>query len=274
MLSLWLESIAQSAYPIRGLIKPILPAASLDMSSDRERRQEEPPQDADGQVKYYAYCPLGDQCSKGSKTLGGFWNENAARNAIFTHLSKSTYHEELGADECKELAQDAEVPAHDWSAENEAPFAVPEEAQGQRSSGSRAAAPSSKSRARRPTTPSASPPRRSHGSRSPGRSHGSRRSRSRSVHRRRKAKATPAAADSQLVVAKKIERGIEVQTRNAISFCRAMTQAEKALKIAENVARRAMETFQDMEVCTCCGMTACGSTAKGFLEVTFIYPGP
>jgi hypothetical protein len=267
MLSLWLESIAQSAYPIRGLIKPILPAASLDMSSDRERRHEEPPQDADAQLKYYAYCPLGDQCSKGSKTLGGFWNENAARNAIFTHLRRSTYHEELGADECKELAQDAEVPAHDWSAENEAPFAVPED---QRSSGSRPA-PSAKTRARRPTTPSASPPRRSQGSRSAGRS--SRRSRSRS-RARRKAKATPAAADSQLVVAKKIERGIEVQTRNAISFCRAMTQAEKALKIAENVARRAMETFQDMEVCTCCGMTACGSTAKGFLEVTFIYPGP
>ena len=56
------------------------------MSADEERPAVEE------HVKWYAYCPQGDICSKGDKTLGGFWSEQRARDAVFTHLHCSSYH--------------------------------------------------------------------------------------------------------------------------------------------------------------------------------------
>jgi len=34
--------------------------------------------------KWYAYCPLGDSCSKGGSTLGGFFSEGRSEQAVTT----------------------------------------------------------------------------------------------------------------------------------------------------------------------------------------------
>mgnify|MGYP006296143383 CR=1 FL=1 len=45
-----------------------------------------------GDFKWYTWCPQGEVCSKGQKTLGGYWTESRAREAVFTHLHASSYH--------------------------------------------------------------------------------------------------------------------------------------------------------------------------------------
>ena len=212
----------------------------MSASSEVFRPEEEAEAAAGQVVKYYAYCPCGDVCSKGNRTLGGFWSEDAAREAIFTHLNCSSYHK-MGEREAGEKADDAEVITHAWEegAEAEEDFTI-----------TRGGGGTSAKRRARPCEP-VEPPR-------------SRRRRNPEVA------AEAAASSSQVAVTQQLQEGIAVQTRNAMSFVRAMTRAEKALRLAETVSRRAMETFQDMVAskggCTCCGMTACGSTAKGFLD--------
>lgn len=213
--------------------------ASRDASYQPELEEAE-----QKQVKYYAYCPCGDVCSKGGKTLGSFWTRDAARNCIFVHLTHSPYHK-MGDREATEAADDAEVKEHAWEEGEEEDFT----SNRGRASGSDLR-PKIKAK---PTEPAGSPPQKK---------------------RRRRdhdnAAGSSSAAGGQLVVTQQLQDGIAVQTRHAMSFIRAMTRAEKALRLAETVSRRAMETFQDMFAsewgCTCCGMTACGSTAKGFLD--------
>ena len=195
-----------------------------------------------GLRKFYAYCPCGNICSKGNRTLGAFWSEEAARNCIYTHLTHSPYHK-LSDIEAQDRTDDAEVIEHAWEEGEEEDFTI---------NRGRACGLQSlpRGRAKLPE-PAGEPP-----------------------HRRRRrhdpAEASSSAVGGQLAVTKQLQDGIAVQTRNAMSFVRAMTRAEKALRLAETVSRRAMETFQDMVAskggCTCCGMTACGSTAKGFLD--------
>ena len=208
-------------------------------------------------VKYYSYCPRGTDCRKGNKTLGGFWNEDAAREAVFTHLRHSTYHK-LSEREAGQLADNAEIIVHAWEEgkESDEDFIINSGGTPSRAS------TSAKVRARptdRPTEP-AEPPR------SRPRSEAEEPPRS----RRRRNPEGSSTSQAVAVVNQQLQDGIAVQTRNAMSFVRAMTRAEKALRLAETVSRRAMETFQDMVAskggCTCCGMTACGSTAKGFLD--------
>lgn len=201
-------------------------------------------------VKYYSYCPRGTDCRKGNKTLGGFWNEDAAREAVFTHLRHSPYHY-LSEREAGQLADNASIIVHNWEEgkESEEEFIC-------------TPCTSAKVRARptgRPSEPAEPPPSRpSSEAEDPPRS------------RRRRNPEGSSTSQAVAVVNQQLQDGIAVQTRNAMSFVRAMTRAEKALRLAETVSRRAMETFQDMVAskggCTCCGMTACGSTAKGFLD--------
>ncbi len=212
-------------------------AMAVESASYQPELEEAEEAPANAMRKFYAYCPCGDVCSKGNRTLGGFWSEEAARNCIYTHLTHSTYHK-MSDDEATEKTDNAEVIEHAWEEGEEEDFTI------------NRGTTRPKHRAR-PTEPAGEPPQR----------------------RRRRhdpADASSSAAGSQLAVTKQLQDGIAVQTRNAMSFVRAMTRAEKALRLAETVSRRAMETFQDMVAskggCTCCGMTACGSTAKGFLD--------
>lgn len=226
-------------------------------------------------VKYYSYCPCGTECSKGNATLGGFWSEQRAREAVFTHLTCSPYHK-MPEGEAKELADSAEIMQHEWEegAEEDEDITIRK--------GTRA-----KVRARRSSPPPepVEAPRSRRRRRSEG-SASSRRVGQSDFLEEADYRAHPAASEAQqrnskraseaaqstavAVVNQQLQDGIAVQTRNAMSFVRAMTRAEKALRLAETVSRRAMETFQDMVAskggCTCCGMTACGSTAKGFLD--------
>ena len=235
------------------------------MADEEQHAEHESQEQADKVVKYYSYCPRGKDCRKGNGTLGGFWSEEAARDAISTHLRHSTYHN-FSEDQANHLADSAEIVEHEWKAdeEEEEPDGVasrarskvkarPKEPDRAPRSRERARSQRDRSRSRRRRRPSGSGGGQASGS-GGGQAPGSGGGPSRAV----------------AVVNQQLQDGIAVQTRNAMSFVRAMTRAEKALRLAETVSRRAMETFQDMVAskggCTCCGMTACGSTAKGFLD--------
>ena len=193
--------------------------------AEQEHPEYEAQESAEKVVKYYSYCPRGSECKKGNKTLGGFWTESAAREAIFTHLNRSTYHN-MSQRQATDLADSAEITMHEWEEDKES-----EEELNTNSGGG-----SSNARAKvraRPTEPD-HPPRSKQRSRQ----------RSRSRHRRRPSGSGggQAAEPSQAVavVNQQLQDGIAVQTRNAMSFVRAMTRAEKALRLAETVSRRAM----------------------------------
>ena len=188
-----------------------------------------------------------------------FWTEAKARDAIITHLTESTYHKFTDV-HAQRLAESAEIIEHEWKADEEDIEPV-------------GGAPRSKRKAR-PNEPDQPPRRQRDRSRSRGRrnrdqNHGGGRASGSQAAAPSRATA-PSSSQAVAVVSQELQDGIAVQTLHAISFVRAMTRAEKALKVAETVSRRAMETFQDMVAskggCTCCGMTACGSTAKGFLD--------
>ena len=56
-----------------------------DLPSEEERAEQEEEQLKPGKVwKWYAYCPLGDSCSKGGSTLGGFFSEGRSEQAVTT----------------------------------------------------------------------------------------------------------------------------------------------------------------------------------------------
>jgi len=118
-------------------------------------------------TKYYAYCPYGQECSKGCATLGGFFSEARARLAIENHLSGSPYHK-LSEDSAALEAQAAqlkeeEVPEDDDDWDTRSSRSAPAEPKGEppskRRRHHRALLPSTASgSASRPEPPTAPPP--------------------------------------------------------------------------------------------------------------------
>lgn len=194
-----------------------------DERSGDEREEQQSLQGADeeqrGNMKWYAYCPMGDLCSKKGRTLGGFWSEARARDAIFTHLRNSPYHG-LSKDEAMDAADVSELQCHDWAEEDEVEEALLKP----------------KTQPRRPR----SPERMVADSRKRARHTGSASSSS-GVLVRGGGVAAPASLD----------QAIRDQTKNAIIFTRSMAKAEKALRLAAKVSRSAMETFQDRVLYKC-----------------------
>lgn len=69
-------------------------------------------------VKYYSWCPHGDLCAKKGKTLGGYWTEARARQAVFNHLRSSSYH--MFEQETAQMEADlAHVETHTWDPEKD-----------------------------------------------------------------------------------------------------------------------------------------------------------
>lgn len=180
--------------------------------------------DADNQTEYkfYTWCPAGEKCSKGHKTLGGYWTEARAREAVFTHLHASSYH--LMDDDLARLeAETALVEKHPVADGDDGTF---------------------EPNADRVPSPDGAPA-------SKRRRHDHQRDRD---HHRSKGSggASSSAAGSggkgnQAIVkaSATLHQQITAQTRNSIVFVKAMTKAEKALRLAAKVSRGAMETFQD-----------------------------
>ena len=190
-----------------------------DEQSGDERTEDGFNDDTEQQkrLKWYAYCPAGDVCSKGGKTLGGFWSESRARDAIFSHLRNSPYHC-LSKEEASDGADMAELQCHeedeDWQQDNAC-------GSYQNPSTKSKAAPGKK----RPKSPDPQPGQK--------RPRGSGSASSTSILATR----TPAPAS--------LDAALKTQTKNAVIFTRSMAKAEKALRLAAKVSRSAMETFQD-----------------------------
>ena len=163
------------------------------------------------------------------------WSEKAAKNSIFNHLSHSTYHSNLTKAEINKLVDDSEIVTHSYvDCDDEHMLMDDEHIRGSKPIRGRGRG---KVRCRSPSQEPSSGSRHRGPDRVPPRGASS--------------------SDQQLVV-RQLQTGIQTQTRHAISFVRALTRAEKALRLAETVARRAMETFQDMGMllkgCACCGI--------------------
>jgi hypothetical protein len=195
---------------------------------------EEEAQEGEQVRKWYAYCHHGKICRKGNRTLGGFWTEDRAREAVFNHMHCSPYHL-MSEDDAQSEAQNAVLV--DFLVDpSENDDGEPPEAACQR--------PKTKARRTdRPEEPSR-PPKVARRSRSPRNQRhkaicGSQASGNHAIARQ----ATPSSSTVAAASAR-LENNITAQTRHAVTFVRAMTQAEKALRCAEKVSRGAMETFQ------------------------------
>jgi hypothetical protein len=179
----------------------------------------EPGHDEDqGEFKWYTWCPQGEQCSKGQKTLGGYWSESRAREAVFTHLHASSYHlmDEDSARMEAELACVEKVCVAEGEAEdNFEPT--------------------------RPHSPDEPPIKRRKGGGGGGGGKGSSSSASGSI----RVGGGGAGNTAMVKASATLQQQITSQTRNSIVFVKAMTKAEKALRLAAKVSRGAMETFQD-----------------------------
>ena len=201
-------------------------AADGARAHDNEQVEDQAQQD-DGEfcTLYYGYCPQGDRCTKGGSTLGKMWTEKGARRSIYNHLSASPYHTDLTEQEIDDMVSDAHIVTHTYRRGEEDNDHESSAARPRR----RARSPSQEvaRRRRRPAQPELPPP-------------------------------AAVAAQAVATTNRQLQGNIETQTRHAISFVRALTRAEKALRVAETVSRRAMETFQDMGLllkgCACCGI--------------------
>ena len=176
--------------------------------------------------RYYAYCPHGDQCSKGGSTLGGFFSEDRARTAISNHLCGSPYHEltQEHADFEASQAELTKVKTKEWKEDGDTEDEDPPD----RGSSSTKAS-------KRPMPPEpADPPKR--------------RRRTGTASCTTIAKASPKAAGpagSPVAVAANLENMISKHTQQAAVFVKVMQKAESALRVAARVSRSACQTFED-----------------------------
>jgi len=81
-------------------------------------------------MHFCGHCPRGHECRKGNSHLGWHNSEQRARQSIFTHLKESCYHD-LADQQCRQLADDAELTTWSPNATTEAstkkPRTQPEE---------------------------------------------------------------------------------------------------------------------------------------------------
>ena len=185
------------------------------MAAENEEEQLEP-----GFVwKYYAYCPHGDQCSKGGSTLGGFFSEDRARTAISNHLRGSTYHlfEQEQADLEASIADLPKVKTKEWKEDADTEDEDPPD---RGSSSSKAS--------KRPMPPEpADPPRR--------------RRRTGTASCTTIAKASPKTAGpagSPMAVSANLERQITKQTQQAAVFVKAWAMKRKQTKKQQRCERK------------------------------------
>ena len=186
-----------------------------------EEAQEEGPNMA---RKWYAYCHLGHLCTKGNRTLGSFWTEDRARESVFNHMHCSPYHQ-MSQEDAQTEADNAVLT--DFLVDPSVDGEPSEEACQQRPK-------TMARRTDRPEEPNRPPKvarRAIFGSQASG-------SNASAVQ-------LTNASSTVAIASVRLENNIVAQTRHAVTFVRAMTQAEKALRCAEKVSRGAMETFQD-----------------------------
>ena len=174
-------------------------------------------------TKYNVYCPCNETCKKGNRTLGSYWTEAKARDAVFTHLTQSCYHL-MDEETAKDWADRVEVSAYTYEQETQEDALT-----------SRDPRQSTRAKTRpRPSEPDEPPrQRRRTENRSAGSGGGGR---------------SAAAGSTAVVVAARqlLQDDVHMQTRMAVSAARALARGQNALRVAENMARRAMEAFQDM----------------------------
>ena len=60
-------------------------------------------------VLYTIRCPRGDECKKGGRRLKRSTDKNVVQEALYIHLSRSSYHTNLSKEDCAELVRAAEV---------------------------------------------------------------------------------------------------------------------------------------------------------------------
>ena len=181
-------------------------------------------------TKYNVYCPCNETCKKGNRTLGSYWTEAKARDAVFTHLTQSCYHL-MDEETAKDWADRVEVSAYTYEQETQEDALT-----------SRDPRQSTRAKTRpRPSEPD-EPPRQRR--RTENRSAGSGAGSGGGKGGGRSA----ASGSTAVVVAARqlLQDEAHMQTRMAVSAARALARGQNALRVAENMARRAMEAFQDM----------------------------
>ena len=72
-------------------------------------------------VMYAIRCPRGQACKKGGRVLKTSISKKEVLDALYNHLTRSSYHSELSKDYCRDLVRRAEVESweEEWGSEEE-----------------------------------------------------------------------------------------------------------------------------------------------------------